>query len=165
MRVWLMFLSVLACARVGAAPSHILLVRHAEKADTGGKDPSLSERGRERAEALADRAVTAGVNQLFTSEYQRTIQTGAPTASRQHLEAAVIAARETSTLVARLVELPSTAVVLVVGHSNTVPMIAAALGASGVEPMDEAEYDRLIVLTATAEGGWTVEVSRYGSSD
>ena len=37
-----------------AQPSLVVLVRHGEKATEGGSDPSLSEAGKARAQALAD---------------------------------------------------------------------------------------------------------------
>jgi len=50
---------------------------------------------------------------------------------------------------------------LIVGHSNTTPQLAEALGGEGGDPITEAnEYDRLYVLTRT--GGVTVtELRRY----
>ncbi len=57
--------------------------------------------------------------------------------------------------------LPDDAVVLVVGHSNTVPLIARALGYAEAADMPDCEYDRMTVLHVmddTAHG----QVSRYG---
>ena len=36
----------------------IFIVRHAEKASTGGNDPDLSRQGQKRADALANRGVS-----------------------------------------------------------------------------------------------------------
>ena len=52
---------------------------------------------------------------------------------------------------------------LVVGHSNTVPELVALLGGDGGPPIDEAgEYDRLYVVTLTANGRVRSELRRYG---
>ena len=52
---------------------------------------------------------------------------------------------------------------LVVGHSNTVPELVALLGGDGGPPIDEAgEYDRLYVVTLTANGRVRSELRHYG---
>src|SRR3989442_9807849 len=71
------FLSVLLTA--DAAPI-VFIVRHAEKATTGGNDPDLSVAGQKRAEALArilkDSQITAG----FSSGIQTPHENAAATA-------------------------------------------------------------------------------------
>ena len=52
--------------------------------------------------------------------------------------------------------------VLVVGHSNTIPLIARALGYADAADMPECEYDRMTVLHLMGEGAHG-EVSRYGA--
>ena len=44
-------------------------------------------------------------------------------------------------------------IVLVSGHSNTVPEIVAALGAPEPDPIDDAEYDNLYVVSVSSAGG------------
>ncbi|MCH7474627.1 MAG: hypothetical protein IIA27_08125 [Gemmatimonadetes bacterium] len=53
-------------------------------------------------------------------------------------------------------------VVLVVGHSNTIPGVVNALGAGPFENLTEEEYDDLFVVTLTADGGASVVRLRYG---
>jgi hypothetical protein len=48
--------------------------------------------------------------------------------------------------------------VLVVGHSNTVPDIAAALCSCEVAPMSEAEYDRLMTVRVDGDGRAVLDV-------
>ncbi|WP_221030683.1 SixA phosphatase family protein [Actomonas aquatica] len=145
-----------------AMPTTVLLVRHAEKVDDGTKDPVLSDAGQARAIALAEVAREHGVTHVFTSQYQRTILTGAPAAEVCGARATVMDASKADDLLAAVRALPAEAVVLIVGHSNTVPPLAEKLGAVSVAPMTEAEYDRLLVLTTTVDGAVTVVVSRYG---
>jgi hypothetical protein len=53
---------------------------------------------------------------------------------------------------------------LVVGHSNTVPELVDLLDGDGGPPIDEAgEYDRLYVVTRTADGRVRSELRRYGA--
>ena len=49
----ILLIPLLLAAAANAAPV-IFIVRHAEKATTGGNDPALSPQGKKRAEALAE---------------------------------------------------------------------------------------------------------------
>ena len=62
----------------------------------------------------------------------------------------------------RIRSLPADAVVLVVGHSNTVPLIAGALGETGPSEMADCEYDRLTVISVEDDGDSPAVVTRYG---
>ena len=55
-------------------------------------------------------------------------------------------------------------VVLVAGHSNTVPAILAALGADSVPAIGERELDNLFVLTTHSGGGAQLLCLRYGAA-
>ncbi len=48
-----------------------------------------------------------------------------------------------------------------VGHSNTVPDIVAAIGGQSVADMPETEYDRFTVLVLRDDGGSELIQSRY----
>ena len=132
-----------------AEPPVLFLVRHAERADTGGtpqKDPGLSEKGRERAEALAHELRDAGITALYTTAFKRTQQTAAPLAHSLGVESEVVPAKETSALLRKLKDGSGNA--LIVGHSNTLPEIMQALGISSPPKIGEADYDDLFVLIA-----------------
>ena len=51
---------------------------------------------------------------------------------------------------------------MVLGHSNTTPQLAEALGGDPSTPIEEMEYDRLYVLTLTSTGTSTV-LLRFGN--
>ena len=57
-----------------AAPV-IFIVRHAEKATTGGNDPELSVAGQKRAEALARILKDSQITTVFVTEFKRTQET------------------------------------------------------------------------------------------
>jgi broad specificity phosphatase PhoE len=140
------------CGSAGAEPT-IFVVRHAEKAQPAGgdaKDPELSAAGRVRAESLALTLKDAGITAIYASEFKRTQQTAAPIARTAGVEVTVVPAKETNTLVGRLKEHQGAA--LVVGHSNTIPEILKALGASVSFTIEEPDYDNLFVLPAGAPG-------------
>ena len=131
---------------VVAAPT-IFLVRHAEKAQSGDtKDPDLSEIGRARAESLATMLKDAGITAIYATEFKRTQQTAEPFARALGLKMAIVPAKETEALVAKLKEAPGNAIII--GHSNTIPEILKALGVTTAQLVDEADYDNLFVLVS-----------------
>jgi phosphohistidine phosphatase SixA len=143
-----------------AAQRTVILVRHAEKAADDPRDPALSEAGRERARALAQLLARSGARRLVASEYRRTRETLAPLSEALGVALESFPARELEALAKDLAGTPAGSTVVVAGHSNTVPALAARLGAplAGVTEgaqgpaLDEQEYDRLFVLTLPPAG-------------
>jgi broad specificity phosphatase PhoE len=139
----------------------VILARHAEKAAAPADNPPLTAEGRQRAEALARMLSTSGVTSIYITEYLRTQQTAEPLASLLHLTPQHIDARKTPDLVAAI-RAQKDGVVLVVGHSNTVPEIIAALGGPAVQ-IEDGEYDSLFVLTISGKDVSLMRL-RYGAA-
>lgn len=129
----------------------VIVVRHAEK-QTGSDDPELTLAGEERSHRLRDLAIDAGVTAVFASQFKRTQATVEPLASALGLPVQIVDARDTSGLVQRIVGDDAGSVVVVAGHSNTVPGIVAALGAPEPDEIPETDYDNLFVVTVGASG-------------
>jgi broad specificity phosphatase PhoE len=142
-----------APAARGRTALRILLVRHAE-AQPGSADPSLTDEGRARAACLARVLGGEGVTHVVTSALLRTKETAAPLAAARSLEPLVRDPMDTTALATELLALPKGSVVLVVGHSNTLPLLAAAFGAKmtglteeqGQPALPRDEHDRLFDL-------------------
>jgi len=155
------------CASVGereceCACAQVYVVRHAEK-ESGVDDPGLTPAGVARAEALAGVCARAGVVAVYTTEYRRTRETGAPAAARVGTVVdASFPAGEEERLAAHVRRAHVGERVLVVGHSNTVGRVVAGLGAGRPADLGEGEYDRLFVVTLHADGRATLERRRYG---
>lgn len=132
-------------AREERAHGTILLVRHADKQDASS-DPPLSETGRARAAALASLLEGAGVTAIYTTQYRRTIDTAAPLAKATGVEPVVVPGKETAALVSRLRASAPADLILVVGHSNTIPEILAGLGCREVVAISDDRYDDLFVV-------------------
>jgi broad specificity phosphatase PhoE len=132
----------------------VLAMRHADiDVPPAGADPPLNAAGRRRAAALARLVGGAGVSAVLTSEFARTRQTAAPTAAHAGLVAQLTPAPEVLAERVRTGELGD--VVLLVGHSNTVPAVVQALG--GPAPtIGEREFGTLFVVTVPATGATTV---------
>jgi len=128
----------------------IYLVRHADKA-SDETDAPLSEAGRRRAECLANTLADAHVQQIFTSDLQRTQQTAAPLAGRLHLKPTAFPLSKPDDLVQAILS-SKAASILVVWHDMTLPKIMRALGAPEIAPIAHTEYDRFFILTLAGSG-------------
>jgi len=144
----------------------VIVVRHAEKA-TGTGDVPLSTAGVARAADLADALRHANVRAVFTSPLTRTRQTGEPTATASALALQPISldggTAAHAKRVAEAVLKVGGGTVLVVGHSNTVPAILAALGAPSLPDLCESSYDNLFVLTIPPSGPRALVRGTYGA--
>jgi len=154
----------------------VFLVRHAEKADGPGQDPSLSEAGRRRAEALARLLQSAGVRGIYTSQFQRTQQTAEPLAKRLGVTVSPVplsvkpsnpreVSDESVRELTKKIEAHAGGAVLIVGHSNSVPEVIRMLGGDAVPKIDESSFDDLFVVTVYAGGRAKVVHLKYGSTD
>ncbi|WP_332678937.1 SixA phosphatase family protein [Brevundimonas sp.] len=144
----------------------VYLVRHAEKADASA-DPVLSEAGQARAAALSAALAEAHPGYIFTSPLQRTRLTAEPTATFHSAAIEPVgfdggSAGHVAAIAERVRALPDDAVVLVVGHSNTIPLIARALGFAEAADMPECEYDRMTMLHLAGDETHS-QVTRYGA--
>jgi broad specificity phosphatase PhoE len=119
----------------------IVLVRHAEREATG-TNPGLTAAGRARARLLADMLGDAGVEAIFTSRFRRTQETAAPLAA--DLQITPIELDDDIDAAEQQVRAAGQ-VVLVVGHSDTVPAVIGALDGPVVS-IDDGEFNRMFVL-------------------
>ena len=134
---------VLLVTYANAAPV-VLIVRHAEKASTGGKDPDLSVQGQKRADALAHILKDSQITSVFVTEFKRTQETAAPTARAAHVSPTVIPANDMGSLVEKLRALNGNA--LVAGHSNTIPDLLKALGIGTPVSIPDDDYTEIFAV-------------------
>ena len=121
-----------------------VLVRHADVDPGAGADPPLDPVGQARAEALRRVLGDARVTAIFVTSWQRTQLTAEPLATALGLVPMV--QDDVAATIAAVRGLPRTSVVLLVGHSNTVPELVTGLGGPLVTPIATTEFDRLLVL-------------------
>lgn len=172
---WALLLALALALPSAAAPAPapaasatvVVVVRHAEKAVDDPRDPTLTEAGTARALALARRLESAGLDAAFATQYRRTQLTAAPAAAQAGIAVQVRpadagnAASYAADLARDLRALPSGSTALVVGHSNTVPGIVAAISGLPVAGMPETEYDRYVVIVLDGGHRARVFVSTY----
>jgi broad specificity phosphatase PhoE len=166
-------LSLLCCLLLGLATTAakpprttIYLVRHAEKDLTPGlADPPLTPAGEARAQLLAKRLASRHPAALFTTDTRRTRATLAPLAQATGLTSEVYSAKEPAALASHLQQDYAGKTVVVVGHSNTLLPLLAALGVAPLpgEIRDE-EYNYLFKVTLSAGQPAKLIMSRYGAA-
>ena len=139
----LVVLCALNCFAQAQKGGHIFVVRHAEKVSENAD--ALSPMGKSRATCLAATLKDANIKTVISSPFERTQQTGAPTAIEFKVPVKTVKADDYDAISAAAREAAKSGDVLVVGHSNTVPQIVKALGNTDVA-VGNSEYDRLFVI-------------------
>ena len=136
----------------GSEPFTIYLVRHSEKDyESPNKDDlPLTECGEQRSEALAVFLQDIDVQAVYSTDYARTRSTAAPTAKLKNLETQMYSAADHEGLVAEILAARET--VLVVGHSNTIPVIASMLTGENFNEIDLDVYDRIYQVVVCGNG-------------
>lgn len=146
------------CATAGPT---VVMVRHAEKADDS-KDPPLTAEGHQRAKDLQRLLSRTGVDAIYSSEYVRTRATVAPLSEATGIRTEVVSAREPEVLLEKLRAHAPDDVVVVAGHSNTVPALIEQLGAEVPPAIDHHEYDRVFLVTLRPNGPPVVVELAFG---
>lgn len=147
------------------ATTTVFLVRHAEKVrgEQAGKDPDLTDAGRARARALAHTLGNAGVDVVYSTQLKRNRQTAAPLADLLGLETRIVQTAGDD-LIERMKERVLRhrgQTVVFVGHSNTTPQLARALGAVDAPDIADDEFEDLYQLIITGDQVQLVHL-RYG---
>jgi broad specificity phosphatase PhoE len=136
-----------------------ILVRHAEKDMTQStNDPDLSDEGKARAVRLSQFLDKTELTVVYTTPFKRTSQTVEPTAKAKKLEVKTYTANEEKEIYAMLTQ-HAGGIVLVAGHSNTIPRFANyLLGYDKFSTFEDGDYGNLLVITV-AERGKQVQVT------
>lgn len=151
------------------ATTTIIFVRHAEKAVQQGDDPSLSDAGRVRVaeltRQLVDADVVAGVDAIYATPFKRTQETAQPLAQALGIPVTTYDASDTETVLDEILREHKGKIILVVGHSNTLPELIANLGASKKVPeIAENEYDNIYIVSIPWFGKTKTIRLRFGAA-
>ena len=151
-----------------AQPSTVILVRHAERAAEPKADPLLTADGQQRALDLAAALAGANVSAIITTHLQRTQLTAKPLGDAIAQAPIVVRAGgqgHPDSVAAAVMRLPAGAVVLVVGHSNTIPAIIAALGGPRMPDLCDGQYSNLYIMELKAGSAARLIKAKYGAPD
>lgn len=168
MRKFLMpLLALFGTLVVFTAPSYadentvIYLVRHSEKLP--GSDPALSEMGIARTAALASKLKDAGITHVFSSDFKRTRMTAAPVAAQSNVAVTIYDARALQPFSVELEAFAKSTKgnILVVGHSNTTPVVASLLTKTEFPMLNEDQYDHLYVVRQNEDGSFTATIEYF----
>ena len=165
MPVWLTAIAAFAVFTVAvlaillwftANSTTVIVIRHAEKQSVE-PDPALSEAGEARAELLVRMfGAIRGAGRLdaiYTSPALRNRQTVAPLGARLGIAPIVAPADDPKALARRALRDNSGKCVLIVGHTNTVPELVAALsGRDDIPKMDEHDFSTMYIVTVPRIG-------------
>ena len=140
----------------------IYLVRHAEKDLTDkGEDPALTAEGLTRAQRLMHKFKEIPLHAIYSTRYQRNLNTIKPLAEQKGLKAQQYEAHAYDDLIDDIFEKHEGQAVLISGHSNNLLPIIRSLGAT--PPQDSIahdEYNKLFKVQLSAQDT-TVLVTTY----
>ncbi len=154
----LLSIGLLACRYPAQAQKAVLVVRHGEKvSDT---DERLTEAGRARAERLAKMLKDAGVTAIYSTDTERARDTVQPLAAALGLKVEIYD-KSDAQFVERIRREQPGGIVVVAGHSNTIPDLLKALGCPGDFKIASDEYDNLFLVVPKADGPATLLRLRY----
>lgn len=139
-KLLMLSLTIFSCGSFSADSVSIYLVRHAEKlADS--QNPSLTACGKKRAKQLASILSKTDISAIYSTSYQRTMQTARPLAKQKNIPVKNYNPRHLEQFALQLQQKQENA--LVVGHSNTTPMLVELLAKQKVTPLNEQDYQYL----------------------
>ena len=149
------------------ATTTVIFVRHAEKMATPPDDPGLSPAGQQRVaeltRQLVDADVIAGIDAVYATPYRRTEETARPVADALGLPLNSYNAADNEAIMEQIVRDHKGKIILVVGHSNTVPSLIGKMGASKKVPeIAENEYDNIYIVSIPWFGKTKTIRLRYG---
>lgn len=142
------FSSLISCTQEETTTYY--LIRHAEKdrTDKTNENPNLNEKGLERAKKWAEYFKDINFDAVYSTNYNRTMQTALPTAENRKLNIENYDPKKMYDVLFKSATQGKT--VLVVGHSNTTPVFAnKILGEKKYKNMDDKDNSSLYIVTIT----------------
>lgn len=139
MKTVFLLLTILVSASVAA--NTVYLTRHFEKQK--GANPSLTKEGEVRAHSLAKMLKDKPFTMLYSTDYARTKETATPLSEAKGIPITLYDPRSLDAFALQLKNLNED--VVVVGHSNTTPVLIALLGGPKVT-IEESDFGTLFIL-------------------
>jgi 2,3-bisphosphoglycerate-dependent phosphoglycerate mutase len=140
----------------------IILVRHAEKELDGSKNPALTKDGVVRAIELAYMLRDEPVAAVFSTDYERTLKTAEPTAEFHELPIQKYLPQNQDLFLENVLRKYRGKTVLIVGHSNTVPVMLNILTSENYWKIKDYMYNDLFIVTGIRKGEGKTLHLKYG---
>jgi len=139
------------------------LVRHAEKALTGN-NPSLTKEGQARAEELARLLEEVPIDAVYSTNYNRTMETVMPIATAKNLPIEKYDPSNLTDFVASFQRPSQKKKILIVGHSNTTPaLINIFTNSNQYSNLSEKQYDNMFLLSSIDGKVVDILTIKYGN--
>jgi len=139
-----------------------ILVRHAEKAVDGTKDPGLTKEGEAKATHLLEIFAKADIKSIYSTDLKRTRMTVSPLAKSKGLEIQTYEWKSPKALLIKILEANMGGTVVISGHSNTTPILANfLLDSTKIEQFEDDDYGNLLIITTTKVGAGKLLHLRY----
>ena len=122
MKIILIFFFINICVEANSQEcSYFYLIRHAEKLriDKTERNPKLNSKGILRAEKWKEVLKNIKLDKIYSTNYNRTIETANPTSRSQNIDITIYSPRNIDFV--NFKEINKGEKVLIVGHSNTIP--------------------------------------------
>lgn len=147
-------------------PKTFIFMRHAEKVHTLNADPPLTTAGTAQAKAFAEMLKEQSIAAIYSTPYKRTLETAAPLANLKNLTTQLYEPLYAFSLLEQLKTQVDSGVVVIVGHSNTIPdMVNALVGREEVAPISEEEYGLVFIVIVPVMPGNAASVVRLRLPD
>ncbi|WBX72362.1 SixA phosphatase family protein [Tenacibaculum retecalamus] len=140
------FSSLISCTQEKTTTYY--LIRHAEKdrTDVTNKNPNLNDKGLERAKKWATYFKDINLDAVYSTNYNRTMQTAKPTVESKGLQ--VLSYSPRKLFDKKFQKETKGKTVLIVGHSNTTPFFAnKILGKDKYQQIDDNNNANLYIIT------------------
>ena len=147
-RAALLGVLLILSAAAARAQKAVFIVRHGEKFSE--ENERLTDAGKARATRLATILKDSGIAAVYSTETERTIGTAKPLADLLGQKVRIYP--NPSALVETLRHENAADIVLVVGHSNSVPALLESLGCTEKISIASDEYDNLFVVVPQKDG-------------
>ena len=106
----------------------------------------------------------AGIDAVYSTPLVRSLETAQPIADALNLPINSYDPGDTEVVLETILKNHKGKIILVVGHSNTVPVLIANLGASKkVPPIHEDEYDNIYIISIPWFGKTKTIRLRFGT--
>ncbi|MCT2562660.1 SixA phosphatase family protein [Chryseobacterium herbae] len=156
-------------SEISSTETVCILLRHAEKENVG-TDPDLTNAGKLRADELKRLLGNVHIDNIYTTAYNRTRQTAIPLAEskgiviKEYAPAATIAA--TQVFINNILAQNQGKVVVIIGHSNTVPEMVKVLSNNALNvTISETQFDNIFITKNSAAAGSVFAVQKkFGQS-
>ena len=145
------FVCLLASGSVNAQEA-VFVIRHAEDELTGKIDRGLRPEGLERAADWATILRPSGIDLVVTTEIKRSQATGAIIAEALEVPQVEFSRGGSSNIAKFLRENYPEDVILVVGHSETIPKLLRSFGYQDTFPISRSAYGWLFIVTPLENG-------------